>query len=239
MTTISTSRPRHCTAIAFRGGPTDPTPPPGDIVLPNGHVIRRRPRPPKLAQPEIRWIALPPTAPSNHLYGLDALRINDPRGFMSGDWHTEGHWCWIALREYPPELARTSHSQEALAALEPLFGTERVLDVRQYFLGTGHPDAARYDAIWASAHERALVEMAWKALHAVGTINGRAYPLRERCRWVRAGEQRDWCLEALDRAGDLLTGPQRRAWRQWTHEWRYAEADEEDYFGQTAEQSAL
>ena len=184
-------------------------------------------------------MALPPTTPHNHMYGLDALRIADPRGHVSGDWHKEGHWCWIALREYPPEHAPTSQSEAALAALEDLFGTERVLDVQQYFLDAGHPHAARYDGIWASAHERALVETAWISLHAVGTISGRSHPLRERCRWVRAGEQREWCLAALDRASDLLTGPKRHAWQQWTDEWRHAENDEEDYFGCPGRQSAL
>lgn len=53
--------------------------------------------------------------------------------------------------------------------------------------------------------------------------------------WTRAdshsGQQREWCLDALDRASELLTGPKQYAWRQWTDEWRHAENDEEDYFG--------
>ena len=238
MTTTSPSRHRRCAPPAFLGGPAGAAPPPSDIVLRNGHIIRRRPRPPKLAHPELRWVALPPTAPNNHLYGLDALRIGDPRGLASGDWHKEGHWCWIALREHPAEHAPTSQSEKALAALEELFGTERVLNVHQYFLHTGHPHASRYDGIWASAHERALVETAWIRLHAVGTISGRAHPLRERCRWIPGGEQREWCLESSDRASKLLTGPKRQAWRQWTDEWRHAENDEEDYFASPAGRTA-
>ena len=229
MTTTTPRRGLQSAPPAFTGGPGGPSPPSGDIVLASGQVIRRHPRPRKLPEPETRWVALPPTAPNNHLYALDALRIGDPRGFVSGDWHKEGHWCWIALREHPPEQARTSKADPLLAPLNEMLGTERVLDVREYFLDIEHPEAAQYSAVWASAHERALVEKAWGTLHAVGTISGRTHPLRERCRWVRSGYQRSWCLEALDKAAELLTGKQREAWQGWTEEWRLAKNDEDDY----------
>ena len=216
---------------AFQGGfgPAAPPRPKTDIVLHHGRIIRRRPRPPKLPEPEHRWMALPPTTRENHIYGLGALRIMDPRRLTGGDWHKAGHWQWIALYEHPPMEEPTSHSQPVLNTIEELFGTERVLEVKQHFVEMQHPDAEKYDAIWASAHERALVEDAWRSLHAIGTINGRGLPLRERCRWVRSGEPRDWCFEALDRLGTLLTGQQQQAWRKWTDEWRSAENDEEEY----------
>ena len=85
-----------------------PPPPPKDIVLPNGHVIRRdRPKPKPLAEPERRWLGLPPTAPGAHLSGLDALRIPDPRGYISGDWHKSGHWSYIAVVDGPIVTADT------------------------------------------------------------------------------------------------------------------------------------
>ena len=222
---------RYDTSTAFQGGfePAEPPRPKTDIVLHHGGVIRRRPRPPKLPEPEHRWVALVPTTPEDHIYGLDALRIIDPRGLTGGDWHKAGNWQWIATHECPPEEAHTSHTKPELDIIEELFGIDRVHDVKRYFVEMQHPDAEKYDTIWASAHERGLVENAWRSLHAVGTINGRGLPLRERCRWVRSGEPRDWCFEALDRLGTLLTGQQRQAWRKWTDEWRYAKNEEEEY----------
>ena len=56
---------------------------------------------------------------------------------------------------------------------------------------------------------------------------------------VGATPQRDWCLEALDRTSDPLTGSKQHAWRQRTDEWRYAEYDDEDHFGHPESPPAL
>ena len=219
---------------AFSTGPPIPVAPRKDIVLPDGYVIRRhRPRLAELAKPEMRWRALPPTAPDDHLHSMDALRIRDPSGNVSGDWHKESNWSWIALVDHPAESAPTSRDDSLLAGLNDVFGTERVVEVRQYFVDLKHPDADRYTHVWASAHERAVVELAWRRVQVTGTISGRAFPLRARCRWVPSGDRRDWCLQALDRLGDLLTGQAQAAWRQWNDEWRYATSDEEPYLGNT------
>ena len=216
---------------AFSTGPPAPVPRREDFVLPNGYVIRRnQPRLPELATPEKRWRGLPATSPEDHLYAMDALRIEDPNGDVSGDWHKEGNWCWIALRDHPPECAPTSRTEPRLTELENLLGTERVVEVRQYFVDLHHPDATRYRQVWASAHERAVVDLAWLRVQTTGTVSGRTIPLRARCRWVSTTERQDWCLATLDRVSELLSGRAKDAWRKWTDEWRYATSDEEPYF---------
>lgn len=183
---------------------------------------RSPPRGP-LPAPEARWRYLPATTPEAHLTAMDALRIDDPRRLTVGDWHKSAHWHFVITHEWPQEIAPTALECPHMRKVLEVLGTDRVIDVHAKFVAMGHPDAARHNTIWASAHERAVVEHTWRLVQQCGHISERAFPLRELCRWVTSGPARHWCFDALDRMGEDLTGRKASDWTRWVQRWRIAD----------------
>jgi len=76
--------------------------------------------------------------------------------------------------------------------------------------------------VWAAAHERAFVEVAWATVRSLGTIGSMHYPLRELGRWVNHPAAQQWSISALDRLTGELKGQARKDWTTWVERWRIA-----------------
>ena len=107
-------------------------------------------------------IEVGPTSPRTHITGQRALEIPCRR-------HRGGCSCcrsnaWFREARQPPSWPDVT-TEEQYGPLLDVLGRSGLRDARPGLARLGHPAAAYPRKVWAATHERAVIEMTWKALY--------------------------------------------------------------------------
>ncbi len=152
------------------------------------------------------------TTRRHHLTGTAALNI--PRIWLpGGDWHMGSSW-----HNADPWWLGDSAYSSGPADLADLIGLGGVVDARPGLQGLGHPAGNRREPVWAAAHDRAALEIAWRAFSAIRRAPGGLDPgeLSRWLQWPPHWVRLKWWAGRLTRR---LNGPRREEWIAITKEW--------------------
>ena len=160
------------------------------------------------------------TTAREHITGLPALNIPGVWR-ISGDWHQYSAW-FSSTRDQVRHYHLTNDA--VYGRLLDRLGRSGLRDGRPGLRLLNHPASHQAGKVWAAAHDRAVVEMAWARLqsHVSRNIKPTEPPLyREDLdrllpfpdQWVRV-HWWAWRLRAVMNSVEL------DAWDTWRQEWR-------------------